>query len=476
MAVSGWAALVLAAGRGTRMRSSRHKVLHELCGAPMASHVVAAAAEAGVETIAMVVGYQAQAVREALGDGLLYVEQRQQRGTGHAVLQAKAALGRRAKHLLVMNGDVPLVRPETVRALMQAHADGNAAVTMLTVSGGAVEGLGRVRRDGHGRVSAVVEEAALTAGERTITEVNAGVYCFDAAWLWPALAKLRPSVTGEIYLTGLVRLAYGDRCPAVTVQARDASEGLGVDTRLRLAEAEQVLRGRIRRRWMLEGVTLHDPATIYIDAGVEIGQDTVVHPNTFLLGTSRIGEACEIGPGTVLRNSTLGKGCRVVASVIEDSTLEDGVDAGPFSHLRQGAYLEAGVHIGNYVEIKQSRMGKGAKSGHFSYIGDATVGRRANIGAGTITCNFDGVHKHQTVIGDDALIGSDTMLVAPVKVGRGAKTGAGAVVIRDVPAGATVVGVPARPVSSSGRPGQGRPVSSSTSTKSGPGRKKGTDR
>lgn len=446
MPVTQWAALVLAAGKGTRMRSRRHKVLHELCGAPMAAHVVAAASQAGVKTVAMVVGHQAQAVREVMGAKLLYVEQRQQRGTGHAVAQAQAALGPRTKHLLVMNGDVPLVRAETVRALMQAHADAGATMTMLTVSGGAVEGLGRVRRDGRGRVKAVVEESELTAGERTITEVNAGVYCFDAAWLWPALDKLRPSKQGEVYLTSLVRLAYAEGRPAVAVQAQDTTEGLGVDTRLRLAEAEDLLRRRIRERWMRDGVTLHDPATIYIDAGVEIGQDTVVHPNTFLLGTSRIGPDCDIGPGTVVRDSSLGKGCRIVASVIEDSTLEDGVDAGPFSHLRQGAYLEAGVHIGNYVEVKKSRMGKGSKSGHFSYIGDATVGRRANIGAGTVTCNFDGERKHPTFIGDDAFIGSDTMLVAPVRVGRKARTGAGAVVTRDVPAGVTVAGVPARPL------------------------------
>ena len=294
---------------------------------------------------------------------------------------------------------------------------------------------------------------------RDIREVNGGVYAFRSDALWPHLDALRPSAGGEVYLTDVVGLAVqaGEHVDAVPVD--DPAELLGVNDRVHLAQAEAVLRQRLRTRWMLAGVTLVDPPSTFIDADVEIGQDTVVYPNTHLYGTTRTGRGCSIGPNTVIADSVVGEDCRIVASMLEGATLEAGVSVGPYSHLRPGSHVEEDVHVGNYVEVKESRLGRGTKVGHFSYIGDATVGRDVNVGAGTVTCNFDGVAKHRTVIGDEALIGSDTMLVAPVRVGERAVTGAGAVVTRDVDPEALVTGVPARQRSRRNRPeGQSAPL------------------
>ena len=272
--------------------------------------------------------------------------------------------------------------------------------------------------------------------------MNAGVYCFRTGWLWDELARIEPSAYGEVYLTSLIELAPVGMVETLTVD--DPQEAWGVNTRVELAAAEGVMRTRIRERWMLEGVSMPDPNSVYIDYGASIGVDTVVLPNTHIRGATRIGADCEIGPNSIIEDSRIGDRCRVVASVVEDATLESGVDVGPFSHMRPGAYLETGVHIGNFGEVKNSRIGRDAKMGHFSYIGDAQVGANVNIGAGAITCNYDGERKHGTVIGDDAFIGSDTMLVAPVTVGERSYTSAGAVVNRDVPPDSGAIGAPAR--------------------------------
>ncbi len=437
--------IVLAAGAGTRMKSSLPKVLHPLAGRPMVAYVLDVARALEPVQLVVVTGHGDEQVRQALGPDLAYARQEQRLGTGHAVQQAAAAAARRAGTVLVVHGDTPLMRPETLRRMLEEHWAAGAAVTLLTFWPQSPAGYGRIIREaGTERVLAVVEDVAATAGERTIGEVNSGILCFRDAWLWPNLAALEPSPAGEFFLTGLVQMAIRQGETVVALPVADALEVMGVDHRAKLARAEAELRRRINEDWMLAGVTLIDPEATYIDAGVEIGPDTVVWPNTLLQGQTRIGAGCTIGPGAVIRSSRIGDGCRVELSVLEEAVMDDGSEIGPFGHMRKGGHLAQGAHMGNFGEIKNATLGPGAKMGHFSYLGDATVGAKANIGAGTITCNYDGTRKHRTEIGAGAFIGSDTMLVAPVTVGEGAKTGAGSVVTRDVPPGELVFGVPAR--------------------------------
>ena len=443
--MEGWAGVVLAAGRGSRMRSRLPKVLHRLCGRELLSYPVAHLRQAGLARVVVVLSPAArEGARAALGDDVACLLQPEPLGTGHAALLALRHLGSDVQHVLITAGDLPLVRPETLCALVQRHLETGAALTLLSSTACPPEGLGRVVRDGQGRVTAVVEEAHADPQVRGLREVNASVYCLRTEWAAAALERLPPGPKGEVYLTDLVAAASGEGLGVGAVVSREPYETLGVNTRAELAQAEQVLRQRVRQRWMEAGVTLVDPATVYIDDTVELGEDTVVHPNTHLLGHTRVAPGCTIGPNAILVDTVLGEGCRVVASVLEGATLEEEVHVGPFSHLRPGAYLERGVHVGNFAEVKNSRVGRGTQMGHFSYLGDATVGAGVNIGAGTVTCNYDGVAKHRTEIGEGAFIGSDTMLIAPVRVGPRAATGAGAVVTRDVPPDSIAVGVPAR--------------------------------
>jgi bifunctional UDP-N-acetylglucosamine pyrophosphorylase/glucosamine-1-phosphate N-acetyltransferase len=315
---------------------------------------------------------------------------------------------------------------------------------MLTVTSGETRGFGRIVRDSHGLVSGIVEEAQASPEQLSIHELNPGVYCFQAAWLWGALKRIPLSPKGEYYLTDLVGMAVGEGLAIQTLNVEDPDETIGINTRIHLAQAEAIMRRRINERWMLAGVSMVDPGSIYIEPGVTLGQDTTLWPGTYLHGSTQVGNGCVIGPNTIIKNSRVGDGCNLLASMLEGAVLEDHVSIGPYCHLRKGAYLCSGVHMGNFGEVKNSTLGPGAKMGHFSYLGDTTVGAEANIGAGTITCNYDGAHKYPTEIGEGAFIGSDTMLVAPVKVGEGARTGAGAVVTRDVPPHTLAVGVPAR--------------------------------
>ena len=438
------AVVVLAAGQSTRMKSEWPKVLHLLAGRPMISYAVETAAQLGAGKPVLVVGHSMERVREVVGDAAEYVVQEKQLGTGHAVLQARSLLEGRCDAVLVTYGDMPLLTVETLRRLIARQAEDRSPIAVLTLRAENPRGFGRIVRDAEGHVLGIVEEVDCTPEQLAIRELNAGVYCFDAPWLWEHLPRLPLSRKGEYYLTGLVGLAVAEGARVATVAADDEAECLGINTRVHLAEAEKVMRQRINRHWMLEGVTLVDPATTYIDATVEIGQDTVIYPNTHLRGKTRIGRQCAIGPNCVLVDTTVGDRCSIKLSVTEQALLEDDVDIGPFAHLRKGAHLARGVHMGNFGEVKNSYLGPGTKMGHFSYLGDATVGADVNIGAGTITCNYDGVRKHRTVIEEGAFIGSDTMLVAPVRVGAGAKTGAGSVVTHDVPPGSVVYGVPAR--------------------------------
>lgn len=439
------AAVILAAGDGTRFKSRLIKVMHPLAGKPMIDYSVETARALGMEHPLLVVGHDAEQVREYLGETVRYVEQSERLGTGHAVMQAQPLLKGRVGDVLVLYGDMPLFREETLRRLLELHRASDAPLTMLTVLSDDSMGFGRILRDPEGRILGIVEEAAATPEQLAIRELNTGAYCFRAAWLWKHLPQIRLQPKGEYYLTDLVAMAIDEGHDVRALTIDDVTEVVGVNTRVHLARAEAILRRRINEGWMLNGVTLIDPETTCIDADVAIGQDTVILPNTHLRGGTRIGRDCVIGPSCWLDDSTVGDGCRLWFSVVEGATIEDEVDVGPFAHLRKGAHLAQGVHMGNFGEVKNSYLGPGTKMGHFSYLGDATLGENVNVGAGTITCNYDGQRKHRTIIEDGAFIGSDTMLVAPVRVGRGSKTGAGAVVTRDVSDGDVVYGVPARP-------------------------------
>jgi bifunctional UDP-N-acetylglucosamine pyrophosphorylase/glucosamine-1-phosphate N-acetyltransferase len=438
-------ALILAAGHGTRMRSSLPKMLHPLAGKPLVMHALENAASVSDDVPVVVVGHGEDAVRQAVGGAARFAVQEQQLGTGHAVMAAEPLLAGQTDLVLVTYADMPLVKPETMRRIIEMQQENPGPISMLTVVLDDPHGFGRVVRGPNGTVVAIVEEAQASPEILAVHELNPSVFCFQSDWLWPALQRIKISPKGEYYLTDLVGIAVEDGLEVHAVKTEDATEAVGINTRVHLAEAESIFRRRINTRWMLAGVTLVNPESTYIEPGVHIGQDSVIWPNTYLRGATTIGEGCVIGPNTIIEDSQVGDGCKILAALIEKSVLEDEVSMGPFAHLRPGVHLGKGVHMGNFGEIKNSTLAAGTKMGHFSYIGDATIGEEVNIGAGTITCNYDGVKKHKTVIGANAFIGSDTMLVAPVTIGEGARTGAGAVVTHDVADHETVVGVPARP-------------------------------
>jgi bifunctional UDP-N-acetylglucosamine pyrophosphorylase / glucosamine-1-phosphate N-acetyltransferase len=437
-------AVLLAAGQGTRMKSALPKVLHPLLGRPMIFYSLETLQAVTAERPVVVIGHGAAQIEQVGGEAADFVWQEPQLGTGHAVQQVQSLLEGKTDQVLVTLADMPLLTPAALQSLVRLQEQNSGPISMLTLIADDPRGFGRIVRAADGQVQAIVEEAQASVAQLQIHELNASVYCFNAAWLWRSLSRIPISPKGEYYLTDLVAIAVQDGLTVQAIVLDDPQEAIGVNTHQHLAEAEAILRQRINAAWMLAGVTLIDPAHTYIEPGARIGQDTVIWPNTFLQGKTTIGAGCEIGPNTVVRDSILGDRCKVVASMLENAWLEDDVDAGPYTHLRRGAHLEKGVHIGNFGEIKNSILGPGVKMGHFSYIGDATIGEQVNIGAGTITCNFDGEKKNQTEIGAGAFIGSDTMLVAPVTVGAGAHTGAGAVVTKNIPPDTLAVGVPAR--------------------------------
>lgn len=439
-------AVLLAAGHGTRMKSALPKMLHPLAGKPLVMHALHTVAGISTSKPVVVVGHGEDAVRQAVGDAAAFAVQEQQLGTGHALMSAESLVSGQSDLVLVTYADMPLLTPETVARLVQLQASSDAVMTLLTVELPDPHGFGRIVRAADGSAAAIVEEAAATPEQRLIRELNASVYCFRSSWLWPALHRIQVSPKGEYYLTDVVAIAIADGLKVQAIQVQDPAEAVGINNRVHLAEAEAILRRRINERWMLSGVTILNPADTYIDPDVSIGPDSIIYPNTYLRGKTIIGSGCQIGPNTILEATTVGDHCTLLASVAEFAIIEDGVSMGPFCHLRKGAHLGPGVHMGNFGEVKDSHLSAGVKMGHFSYIGNAEIGENVNIGAGTITCNFDGHYKHKTEIGADAFIGSDTMLVAPVKIGSGARTGAGAVVTHDVPPGSVVIGVPARPL------------------------------
>lgn len=405
--------------------------------------VADSALKSGLSPVVAVLPPNSEEYLQALGESVTIVVQENPLGTGHAALMARERLSS-VDSVVILCGDVPLIRPKTIRTLVEKHADTDATVTLLTSTKTSPDGLGRIVRSTNGNVSAIVEQRVADDETLAITEINSGIYCFRAQWLWQSLPELASSKTGEIFLTDLVSMAVSENLLVESVQVDDGSEVLGVNTRVELARADGILRRRIREYWMLAGVSMPDPDSVYIEMGAQIGMDSTILPNTHIRGVTVIGERCEIGPNSVISDSRIGSDCKITSSVVEQAILEDSVSVGPFSHMRPGAYLESDVHIGNYGEVKNSRIGKGTKSGHFSYIGDADVGSGVNIGAGSITCNFDGEKKNRTIIEDGAFIGSDTMLVAPVRIGANARTGVASVVTKDVPAGASAIGAPAR--------------------------------
>ncbi len=437
--------VILAAGQGTRMKSRLPKVLHPLAGQPMVLYSVQEATSVSQRPPVLVIGHGGDAVRLAVGKAAHYAVQPEQLGTGHAVLQTRPLLEQKGQHVMVFYADMPLLRGSTLRMLYEAQQSHDGPFSMLTFVTDNTRGFGRIVRDRQGSFREIIEEAQATPEQRAIREVNPGVYCFDAAWLWSHIDQLPLSPKGEYYLTDLVSIAMREGATVKALPMDDPDEALGINTRVHLAEAEAALRRRVNEQLMLSGVTIVDPATTYIHPSVQVGQDTTILPNTHLRGATVIGQDCVIGPNTVIENSTVGDGCMITASFVEAATIEDHVDIGPYGHLRKGAHVESHVHIGNFGEIKNSRLRRGVKMGHFSYIGDADVGDETNIGAGAITCNFDGTRKSKTIIGKNVFIGSDTMLVAPVTLGDDAHTGAGSVVTRDVPPGMLVYGVPAHP-------------------------------
>ncbi len=439
------AAVILAAGQGTRMKSNLPKVLHPIAGKPMIQYSLDAVRELGSDRMALVIGYGADQVRQAVGNQVTFVEQHEPRGTGHAVLQAREALHGKADNVLVLYGDMPLLRSDTLKQLVELEAKTRATIAMLTVHSTESMGFGRILRDKAGRVQGIVEESDATPEQRAIQELNCGVYCFQDKWLWEHLPLLQPNgKKQEYYLTDLIGMAVAEECAIEAIGLQDVSEVIGINTRVHLAKAQAIMRERINVALMEAGVTIDNPATTYIEADVEIGGDTVIEPNTHIKGKTRIGTRCRIGANSMILDSQVGDDCEIVSSAVEGSILEYNVHVGPFAHLRAGTYLEHDVYIGNYAEVKNSRLEQAVHVGHFSYIGDAQVGARTNIGAGAITCNYDGKKKHRTVIGEDSFIGSDTLLRAPVTVGARATTGAGSVVTKDIPPGSTAVGSPAR--------------------------------
>jgi bifunctional UDP-N-acetylglucosamine pyrophosphorylase/glucosamine-1-phosphate N-acetyltransferase len=435
----------MAAGLGTRMKSRTPKLLHALAGRPMIAYVVDAAREATGRRPLVVTSPATAAVRDALGDDVDYALQAEPRGTGDAVAAALAAIPDDVDEILVLTGDAPLLEPSLLEELLEERRLDQAAIALVAVDAIDPGRLGRVIRDDAGTVERIVERKDATDEEIAVNEINSGLYAFDAAWLRGRIGSLSPSPkTGELYLTELVELARADGRLVVALTVEDDGRLLGINDRAELAQAEWDLRTRINGDHMRAGVTMRDPSTAYIDATVTLGEDVTLEPNVSLRGTTTVGEGTTIGAGSQVIDSTIGAGCLVWASIVEESTIEDGARVGPFSHLRPGTHVGEGAEVGNFAELKNTRLGRDVKQHHMSYLGDAELGDGTNVGAGTITANYDGRNKHRTTIGKRVFLGVDTMLRAPLTIGDDAKTGAGAVVTRDVPAGKLAVGMPAR--------------------------------
>ncbi|HMG86801.1 MAG TPA: bifunctional UDP-N-acetylglucosamine diphosphorylase/glucosamine-1-phosphate N-acetyltransferase GlmU [Terracidiphilus sp.] len=439
------AVVIMAAGKGTRLRSRRPKVLHEVGGKPLLSHVIATAGKlAEAEDIFAIIGHQAERVREAVsGTDVRFIEQKEQRGTGHAIQCAREAIGG-YEHILVLSGDVPLIQADTLQHLMTLHLAEGASMTILTAVQEDPAGYGRIIRHSPDRaeVDAIVEQKALKPEQESVREINSGIYAFKVGPLLRHLDKLtNNNAHGEFYLTDMVALLHSAGEKVAALKAVNATEVLGVNTIAELAALDASIRAATANRLMAAGVTIFRPETCVIDAEVQVEPDTIIEPFVQLLGSTRIGTDCRIRSYSVIENCTLGNDVLVrQGCVLSESTVADGARIGPFAHLRPGSEIGQDAHVGNFVETKKAKLGKGAKANHLTYLGDAEVGAGTNIGAGVITCNYDGVHKHVTRIGQGSFIGSDSTLVAPIEIGDGAYIGAGSCITRNVPSGALAVG------------------------------------
>jgi len=430
---------ILAAGKGTRMKSALPKVLQPLAGATLVERVLKSADVLEPQRRLLIVGHQAERVRQALSShsGLEFVLQEPQNGTGHAVQKLLEPLAGFTGDLLVLNGDVPLLRPETLQALLERHRSSGAGVTLLTARLADPTGYGRVFTHGDGRVSGIVEHRDCDASQRGNDLTNAGIYCFH----WPRLAQVLPQLTtdndqGEIYLTDTVAMLQ----PALQLEVLDAQETNGINDRLQLARCEAVLQGRLRDHWMAEGVTFTDPASCTLSDGTRFGRDVLVDPGCHFRGDTVIGEGCRIGPGCLIEDSAIGDNVELIHAVVRESRVANGCTVGPFAQIRGGAVLAADCRIGNFVEVKNSHLQEGVKANHLTYLGDADVGAKVNIGAGTITANYDGVRKHRTRIGAGSKTGANSVLVAPITLGEGVTVAAGSTLTEDVPAGSLALG------------------------------------
>jgi bifunctional UDP-N-acetylglucosamine pyrophosphorylase/glucosamine-1-phosphate N-acetyltransferase len=431
--------VILAAGKGTRMKSELPKVLHAVNGSPLIDRVLATAAALTPATVVLVLGHKAGLVEAHVGPGLgrAFVSQEPQLGTGHALAQALPFLANARGDLLLLYGDVPSLRPATLAAMLARHRERRAAMTVLTAIVDQPYGYGRIVRH-EDELLRIVEERDATAAERAIDEINGGIYVLALEPLAGAVASLTPqNAQGEYYLTDLVGIYRRRGLSVGTFTAASADEIRGVNSRRDLAEVSRVVRNAKVEELMAAGVTVIDPATTYVESDVQVGADTVLHPNVYLEGRTVVGSACDIQAGVRLANATVGDRVTIRNySIVTDSTIAEGAVLGPFAHLRPGSVVEAGAHVGNFVELKKTTLGRGSKASHLAYLGDATIGEGVNIGAGTITCNYDGVKKHPTVIGDGAFVGSDSQLIAPVTIGKGAYVAAGSSITDDVPDGA----------------------------------------
>jgi bifunctional UDP-N-acetylglucosamine pyrophosphorylase / glucosamine-1-phosphate N-acetyltransferase len=433
--------ILLAAGQGTRMKSNLPKVLHPLAGRPLFLYALATAQGLNPKQVAIIIGHGADAVRSVYpGNNVAWITQEQQLGTGHAVLCAREAFEGLNGEVIILSGDVPLIQELTLRMMVEHHRSRNAAVTLLTASLDKPEGYGRILRDGRDAITGIVEEKDATSAQRQIREVNAGIYVAAAPFVFTALSKVKNhNQQGEYYLPDIVAISLDQGENVETVRVGDVREMMGVNTREELAFMEKNLRQSINKKWMLAGVTLKDPDTTYIDDGVTVGRDTVIGPNTQLRGKTVVGERCQIDGSAFLTDAEIGDEVHLrFAVVMTGCRVEQGAIIGPFAHLRPGSSLAPNVHIGNFVETKEAKIGQGTKANHLTYLGDVTIGCESNIGAGTITCNYDGFNKYKTTIGDRVQVGSDTTLVAPISLGDDVYVATASTVRHDVPAGALV--------------------------------------
>jgi bifunctional UDP-N-acetylglucosamine pyrophosphorylase/glucosamine-1-phosphate N-acetyltransferase len=430
------AVIIMAAGKGKRMKSNLPKVLHNLAGKPILNYVLDTVDQLEAKRKILIVGYKSDQIRELIGDKIEYVEQKEQLGTAHAVLETKKLLSDFKGDVLILSGDVPFLTVKILKKLLKYHQANNFCCTLVSTILKKPKGYGRIIRDKKGEIKGIIEEVDLSADKKKITEVNSGIYCFNKDKLFRALEKITPdNKQGEYYLTDSVEILLKEGLTVGNIIVRDYSQILGINSRLDLTDASQKVYQKTLQDLMLQGVTIVDPNSTFIERGVKIGQDTIIYPFTIIEKDTKIESGCLIGPYSHLIDADIGKGVRVWASIIESSTVKERANIGPYAHLRPETVVEKGAKIGNFVEVKKSTIGEDSKASHLTYLGDAIVGKRVNIGAGTITCNYDGEKKHKTVIEDGVFIGSNNTLVAPVKLGKDSYTGAGSTITEDVPAG-----------------------------------------